>query len=290
MPGPIGWLARWSGTGEWGVVQHVITGSIKMPALGFGTVRLHGEQCRAAIVDALAIGYRSIDTARRYGNEIEVGDGIARSSVPREKIFLTTKLDFTNYTRDGVAHGIRESLKRLSTDYVDLLLMHWPSDEVPMEETLGAMQEQHRAGLVRSIGVSNFTPTLLREAAQTARIAVNQVEYHPYLSQRLLLATHAELDLILTAYCPIARGDILHDPVLAEIGRDKGKTVTQVALRWLMQQERVTTIVRSSDPGRRRVNAQIFDFSLSDGEMARIHGLARGRRIIDPPFAPDWEA
>jgi 2,5-diketo-D-gluconate reductase B len=260
-----------------------------MPSLGFGTVRLRDEVCRDAVAHALAVGYRSIDTAQRYGNEEAVGAALAMSSVPRGDVFVTTKLDFTNYTAAGVARGTRESLRRLRCDYVDLLLIHWPSDEIPLRETLGAMAELTESGLVRFVGVSNFTPALLREASAIADIVVNQVEYHPYLRQRELLDVHAELDLVLTAYSPLARGRVVDDPALKDIAAGCRRTVAQVVLRWLLQQELVTAVVRSGTPSNRASNFQIFDFDLSDEAMARIHALAVGDRIIDPPFAPDWE-
>ena len=176
--------------------------STEVPSLGLGTYRLTGEACVRAVGRAISIGYRHVDTAQMYGNEAEVGRGIGDSGVGREEIFLTTKVWPSDFAHDRVIRKTRESLKKLRTEYVDLLLMHWPGDGVPLGETLGAMRELQDDGSVRYVGVSNFSPSLVEEAAEHVEIFCNQVQYHPYRSQHALLEQAQEMDYLLTAYTP----------------------------------------------------------------------------------------
>jgi 2,5-diketo-D-gluconate reductase B len=261
----------------------------RVPSLGLGTWQLRGDECLDAVRHALSIGYRHIDTAQGYGNEEHVGKALADGGVPRDDIFLTTKVGPSRAGASDVRTSAEESLGKLQTDHVDLLLLHWPTDAVPLEETLGAMTDLVDAGLVRHVGVSNFTPSLVREAVRIAPIFANQVEYHPYLDQRTLRDLAVEHEHMLTAYSPIAQGEVLDDPVLRAIGEGHGKSPVQVTLRWLVQQPNVAAIPRSSSAANREANLDIVDFELSEEEMRRIHGLARGHRLIDPPFAPRWE-
>ena len=262
---------------------------IEVPALGLGTWELEGEACVEAVADALEIGYRHIDTAQMYGNEDEVGRGLARSGVAREEIWLTTKIWMEDAGYDDVLRTTGESLERLGVGHVDLLLLHWPNPKVPLSETLSAMRRLQDEGAARHLGVSNFPPDLLDEALDEAEIFCNQVEYHPYLAQDEVLELCHEWDLLLTAYAPIARGRVSDAPVLCSIAEAHGKTPVQVTLRWLLQQEGVAAIPKAATPEHRRANLDLFDFELSDDEMDEIHGLARGERIVDPDFAPHWE-
>lgn len=260
----------------------------RVPALGFGTFRLVGDEARAGVEHALALGLRHIDTAQGYGNEDQVGAAIGASGIPRDEIFLVTKVKPGNFRRDDAIASTRESLRKLATDYVDLLLLHWPNPEVEVEETLGALAELQREGAVRHLGVSNFPPSLVARANDAQRILTNQVEYHPYLSQRKLLDQCEELDLFLTAYSPLAQGRVSDDAVLREIGEAHGKAASQVALRWLLQQPRVVAIPRSSKARHRETNADVLDFELSAEEMRRIDALDRDLRLVDEnPL--DWE-
>ncbi|MDQ3932894.1 MAG: aldo/keto reductase [Actinomycetota bacterium] len=262
----------------------------RVPALGFGTWQLSGQAAIEAVQHALELGYRHIDTAQMYRNEAQVGQALADSGLDRSEIFLTTKLLPRNLEPDRVHRSTRESLERLKTDYVDLLLIHWPAFADSMQSTLEAMVTLRNAGTARHIGVSNFTPALLREALDYAPIFCNQVEYHPYLAQPELCQVAAERDLLLTAYSPLAKGRVVDDETLGEIGRRHDKTPTQVALRWLIQQDHVAAIPRSADREHRAANFDIFDFELSDQEMSRIDALDRDGRLIDPAdLAPDWE-
>ncbi|MDP8930554.1 MAG: aldo/keto reductase, partial [Actinomycetota bacterium] len=228
-------------------VRYVEVQGERVPALGFGTWQLSGQAAVEAVHHALELGYRHLDTAQMYRNEAQVGQALAASGLDRSEVFLTTKLLPRNLEPDRVHRSTRESLERLQTDYVDLLLIHWPAFADPMEATLAAMVALREAGTARHIGVSNFTPTLLREALDHAPLFSNQVEYHPYLAQPELRQVAVERELMLTAYSPLAKGGVVDDETLTEIGRRHGKTATQVSLRWLIQQDHVAAIPRSAD-------------------------------------------
>jgi 2,5-diketo-D-gluconate reductase B len=249
-----------------------------VPALGFGTWQLRGDACVRGITHALALGYRHIDTAQAYENEEQVGQGMRKAGVPREHIFLVSKVRTDNFHHDDTIQSTHESLKRLRTDYIDLMLMHWPNPDVPLAETLGALCRLQDEGNIRHIGVSNFSPALVEEASQYATIFCNQVKYHPYHLQDELVAQAHAMDYLLTAYSPLARGRVLTDPTLERIGAQYNKTPAQVVLRWLLQQN-VSAIPKAASDEHRRANYEIFDFTLSDEEMRTIHNLGaqRGR-------------
>ena len=262
---------------------------VTIPKLGFGTWELEGEDCVDGVRDAIELGYRHIDTARAYGNEAQVGQGLHDSGHNRDELFLTTKLAHTDLSAVGVHDQLEHSLRDLRTEYVDLLLVHWPSRDVPLAETLGAMLAARDAGRVRHLGVSNFPGDLLRDALQHAPLICDQVEYHPFLCQPQVLALARERDLMVTAYSPLARGAALRDPDIGEIGRGHDKTPSQVVLRWLLDQPNVAVVPKASSREHRAANLDVFDFELTDEERARIAGLERGERVIDPPWAPDWD-
>jgi 2,5-diketo-D-gluconate reductase B len=262
---------------------------VEVPKLGFGTFRLPGADCREGVRDALEIGYRHIDTARGYENEREVGQGIADSGVPREDIWLTTKVPPDMAAAAGVRTSAEDSLRLLDTDYVDLLLLHWPAPSVPLEETMGALVELREEGKARQVGVSNFPPNHLRRALEHAPVFTDQVEYHPFLGQDALLEIGRERDVLITAYAPLAQGKVTRDPVIGEIAEAHGRTPGQVALRWLVDHHGVAAIPKSATHERRVENFQIFDFSLSDEDRARIDALPKDQRDFDPSgVAPDW--
>ena len=256
-------------------MEHQTIKGEKVPSLGLGTYRLSGGECERAVERALTLGYRHIDTAQMYRNEEEVGRGIQGSGVDREEIFLTTKVWPSDFSYQRTIQTTRESLKKLDTDRVDLLLMHWPSRDVPLEETLGAMRELQEEESVRHIGVSNFPPSMVQEAAQHAEVFCNQVEYHPYEAQDELLGQAKEMDYLLTAYRPLSRGVILNDETLREIGEAHGKTSAQVALRWLIQQEKVAAIPKATSEEHLKDNFDVFDFELNNEEMERVSELRR---------------
>ena len=270
------------------MLHHTIQGT-PVPALGFGTWQLRGEACLDSVLDALALGYRHIDTAQGYDNEDQVGRALEASGVPRDAIFLVSKVRPSHYAYEDALRSSRESLRALGVSHIDLMLMHWPNPEIPVEETLEALSVLQQEGSIRHVGVSNFPPTLLMRAERALPLFANQVEYHPFLEQRALLQHAEELDLLLTAYSPVAKGAVADDPVLKEIAETHGKSPVQVALRWLIQQPRVAAIPKAATHAHRAANLDLFDFELAGEEMERIHALARDERLVDPPGGPDWE-
>ena len=266
-------------------------GDVEIPLLGFGTWQLEPEDARRMVAEALRIGYRHIDTARIYQNEEAVGQGIRDSGVDRDDIFLTTKIWVEDFADGDLQRAAQGSVDRLGFT-PDLLLLHWPKPQPSFEETLGALNDARAKGLTRDIGLSNFPSKEFRraQALSEARLLTNQVEYHPYLKLTPLLETAKDLGSSITAWSPLAQGKIADDAVISEIARAHGKTNGQVTLRWLIQQN-VVAIPRTTKESRARENFDIFDFRLSDEEMARIHGLARphGRLgdWIDPAFRWD---
>ncbi|MBO9546648.1 aldo/keto reductase [Caulobacter sp.] len=275
------------------LVPAVRSGDVLMPALGFGTWQLENGTAVPLVEKALEVGYRHIDTAQIYGNERDVGAGIRNSGVKRDEIFLTTKVWIDQFRDGDLQRSAEKSLEKLGLDHVDLLLLHWPKPEVPLAETLKALNEVRSRGLTRAIGLSNFPSALLAEAAQLseAPIATDQVEFHPYLSLKTLKAKADALGTSITAWSPLAQGKVANDPVLVAIGKAHGKTPGQVTLRWIIQQG-VIAIPRTSNPKRIEENFDILDFELSADEMASIHGLARpdGRLgdWLDKAYA--WDA
>ena len=264
----------------------------EMPAIGFGTMTFPGP-CAELVAAAIACGYRMIDTARKYGTEAEVGEGIRASGIKRSELWVTTKVTELDAREADFLKSAETSLKTLGLDYVDLLLVHWPQPKVPFAETLGALAKAKRAGLARHIGVSNFTLAMLDEAWRVCPepLITNQLEYHCYLPQDRMLAALKRYGMILTAYCPVARGELLNDPVVGEIAKAHGKTPAQVALRWLIQQPMVAAVPRALTKEHITENLDVFDFALSDEEMTRLSALrARRLRVVDPPErAPKWD-
>jgi diketogulonate reductase-like aldo/keto reductase len=273
-------------------MMYVETHGVRIPALGFGTFRLEGSVARRMVGHALEIGYRHIDTAQMYGNEPEVGAAIASSGVARDEIWLTTKI-WPDHFRDGALQRAAEtSVRRLGT-VPDLLLLHWPSPSVPLAETVRALNDARRRGLARHIGVSNFTVALIQEALARSEepLIADQVEYQPYLSQAAVLDELRAKGMALIAYTPLAHGRVFDDPTLARIGARHAKNPGQVTLRWLIQQEGVAAIPRSSREAHAEANLALFDFALSAAEMAEISTLAhaRGRQIDPGGMAPRWD-
>jgi len=264
----------------------------QIPAIGFGTSQL--GNCGEIVAAALKAGYRHIDTAWKYGTEKGVGEGIRASGVPRKEIFLCTKVSHEYLRAADFAKSVDESLKNLQVDYVDLLHVHWPTiDNIPLAETMGALAKAKRDGLTRHIGVANFNIALTEEALRLCPepLVTLQAEYHPYLEQTKVLDYCRRKGLVFTAYCPLARGKLFKDPVLAGIARSRGKSIAQIALRWLMQQGNIAAIPRSANPQHIAESLQVFDFELSADEMKRIFVLKRpDGRIANPAGrAPPWD-
>jgi diketogulonate reductase-like aldo/keto reductase len=262
-----------------------------MPVLGIGTFQSSGDACRHAVSAALNIGYRQIDTARMYENEQEVGKGIKDSGVPRDQLFVTTKLQMGRLDPSGVRESCDNSLRELAMDYIDLLLIHWPEDAVPLADTLGAMAALKRDGKIRHLGVSNFTVKWIEkaEAATDEPLFCNQIEYHPYIAQGPPMKACHDRGIGIVAYSPLARGRVVKDERLSEIGRKHGKSPAQVALRWLVRQTDVVAIPKGTSETHIRENLDIFDFELDQDDMAAIGALGHGQRLIDPEWSPDWD-
>lgn len=272
-------------------MQTIQANGATIPVIGFGTWELKGRSCQHAVECALATGYRHIDTAAMYDNERDVGAGLKNSGVPREEVFVTTKVWSDSIGYGPLQRSAEASLKRLGLDHVDLLLIHWPNAAIPLAESMRALCEVKTRGLARHIGVSNFTVRLIEEAVALSSepIVTNQIEYHPFLDQAKVLAACRRHGISITAYCPLARGRVFASDVLSDIARRKGRTVSQIALRWLVQQG-VIAIPRSARPERIRENFAVFDFALSEEEMQRIADLGeRKERVVNLSWAPNWD-
>jgi 2,5-diketo-D-gluconate reductase B len=271
-------------------------GAANIPAVGLGTSNLGGGGdgvTGETVATALKLGYRHIDTAWKYGSERAVGEGMRASGVPRSEIFLCTKVSHEYLRAADFDRSVDESLANLGVDYVDLLLVHWPNAEIPLKETMGALAKAKRDGLTRHIGVANFNIALLDQAiALCPEPLVNlQGEAHPYIDTTKIVDACRARSMVFTAYCPLGRGRLFSDPVLAEIAKGKGRTVAQVALRWLIQRGNIAPIPRSSNPARLAENLDVFGFTLSEDEMRRIGALKRADgRIANPAGrAPVWD-
>lgn len=273
-------------------MQTVKSNGHEIPALGFGVFRMSDEELERVLPAALEAGFRHFDTAQIYKNEAALGKALDEAGVARDEIFLTTKVWVDQYSKDKFAASVDESLEKLRVDYVDLLLLHWPANEVPVANQIELINEVQAAGKTRLIGVSNQNIAQMRESVATsvAPIITNQVEVHPYLDQSKLAAAARELDVAITGYYGMADGAVPKDEGLQQIGAEYGKTAAQVALRWIVQQGFVA-LSKTANPGRAAENAAIFDFTLSDEHMARISGLARADgRIISPEnLSPEWD-
>jgi 2,5-diketo-D-gluconate reductase B len=272
-------------------MQTIEANGARIPAIGLGTMTLRENVCVDIVSAALRAGYRHLDTAQMYGNEREVGEGMRASGVAREDVFLTTKVWHNRLAPGDLERSVDESLTRLKLPSVDLLLIHWPNAAIPLKETLGALAKVKRAGLTRHIGVANFTVALIEEAVRFTDepLVTNQIEVHPFIDRSKVLAACRRHGISVTAYCPIARGKVPGNPVLERIGKAHGKSAGQVALRWLVQQG-VMPIPRTGKADRLKENLAVFDFTLSDAEMAEIAALKQpDGRVVNPAHAPKWD-
>jgi len=274
-------------------MQVIEANGARIPLLGLGTWDLRGRTCARIVEQALRFGYRHIDTAEMYDNEREVGEGQRASGVPRNDVFVVTKVWPAHFAPRELLRAAKESAVKLRLSEVDLLLLHWPNPRIPLSETLGALGKVKEAGLARHIGVSNFTVALIEEATRLSNepLVCNQIELHPFIDQSKVRAACAAQGMAVVAYCPIARGSAKNSGVLARIGERHGKSAAQVSLRFLVQQQ-IVVIPRTSKLERLTENAAIFDFELNPDEMAEIDALAHGDgRIVDYAFsgAPKWD-
>ncbi len=258
----------------------VLPGGVEAPRLGLGTFQLEGSACRRTVERALALGYRHVDTAEGYGNERQVGRAVHRSSVPRDRLFLVSKIWRDHLRPDDLRHHLEGSLERLGTDYLDLYLVHWPNSDIPAAETAGALERARSRGLVRAWGVSNFTGSHLEEMGAHGVISTNQVELHPFFRQSTLRTCCRRQGVPLTAYSPLARGRVLEDPVLRDIAAGRGRSAAQVALRWSLQRGHLV-IPKASSDGHLEDNLGALDLRLNAAEMAAIDDRPRGERLFD---------
>lgn len=264
---------------------------IEVPEIGLGTYKLHDRECTKVVRQALDIGYRHIDTAQMYKNEREIGEAMSVSTVPREDIFLATKIWHTNLESEDVLQSTEQTLRNLDTPYVDLLMIHWPNDQYDLRDTIESMLVLRDQGKAMNIGVSNFPLSLLKKANDEIRAPIfcNQVEFHPFIDQLDLLDYAIENDIMITAYSPLAQGKVMDSEVLQDIAEKYGKNPAQVSLRWLIEQENVVAIPKSSSREHLELNFDIFDFELTDEEFEQIDLIDKDTRLVDPSFAPDWD-
>jgi diketogulonate reductase-like aldo/keto reductase len=263
----------------------------RIPAVGLGTWELRGRDCARLVQQAIKLGYRHFDTAQMYGNERDVGEGVRASGIRREEIFIVTKVSPENLAPGALTRSVKDSIGQLRLGEIDLLLLHWPNKEVPLKDTIEALVNVKRDGLVRHIGVSNYTVALLEQADRLAehRLVCNQIEMHPFLDQSKVVNACRALEMAVVAYSPIARGGAGHDAVLERIGKAHGKSAAQVSLRYLVQQG-IGVIPRTSRIERLSENIDIFDFELTDAEMTQIRALAHADgRIVDWSWSPQWD-
>jgi diketogulonate reductase-like aldo/keto reductase len=263
----------------------------RIPIVGLGTWDLRGGVCARMVEAALKLGYRHIDTAAMYGNEEAVGEGFRAAGLPRDEVFITTKVWQSDLAPRDFERSTRDSLAKLKLPYVDLLLIHWPNPGIPLPGTVGALCKMKREGLTRHVGVSNFNGALIEEAVKlsTEPLVCNQFECHPYLDAAKAIAASRRRGMAVVAYSPIARGRVKGDALLARIGKAHGKTAAQVCLRYLVQQD-IVVIPRTSNAARLAENFALFDFVLSAAEMKEIAALANPRgRIVNWSGSPDWD-
>jgi diketogulonate reductase-like aldo/keto reductase len=261
-----------------------------IPQLGFGVWQVPDHEVVPVVEAALAAGYRSIDTAAAYGNEAGVGAAVAASAIPRDELFITTKLWNTEHGYDATLHALRQSLDRLKLDYLDLYLIHWPvAGSEQYIDSWKAFGQARSDGLIKSIGVSNFHQSHLRRLFEETDIvpAVNQIELHPNLPQAELRAFHAEHDIATEAWSPLGQGNLLADPTLGTVAQRYGKSVAQIILRWHIQLGNIV-IPKSVTPERIRQNIDVFDFELTDDDLSTIASLDNGHRYGPDPDTFNW--
>ncbi|NPU65595.1 2,5-didehydrogluconate reductase DkgB [Bradyrhizobium sp. 83012] len=267
------------------------TQGIRLPKLGLGTFRMQGTVCREAVESALALGYRHIDTAEMYANEDAIGAALAAASVAREELHVTTKVWPENLAPDSIRRAFDTSLKKLRLDFVDLYLIHWPAKGMNLPAALDTLLKLKEERRTRAIGVANFTVALLKQAVEDiqAPLACNQVEYHVMLDQSKLMAYMKSRSIPLVAYCPLAQGRAAADETLASIGRKHDASAAQVALKWLLDQDGVAAIPKAGRKESQQANWDAMKLQLDDDDRAAIAALPKGRRFVNPGFAPDWD-
>ena len=274
-------------------MQHIVNAQgLNMPKLGLGTWPMLGEECTRAVEQALALGYRHIDTAAAYNNEDAVGQALVNSPTPREQIHVTTKVWWDQLHPDAMRHSMERSLKALRSDYVDLFMIHWPTTDWDLPKTIETLVSFKEQGLARNIGVANFPLPLLRKVVEElgAPLSAIQVEYHVLLGQNALLDYARQHDLALTAYTPLARNKVSDIPVIQQIATKHCVLPTQVALKWLLDQPNVAAIPKASSEANQLANLAALQVQLDEDDRALIAGLSKRERQVSPDFAPVWDA
>jgi 2,5-diketo-D-gluconate reductase B len=273
-------------------MEMITTGGLHMPKLGLGTWRMSGQSCTDAIMGALDLGYRHIDTAQMYGNEAEIGAALAGTSVARDEIHVTTKVWWENLSPDAMRRAAESSLRALRLDHVDLYLIHWPAPKMDVPQAMDALMRLQSDGLTKQIGVSNFPVALMKRCVEEvgAPIVCNQVEYHIMLDQSKVLDYARSKGIAVTAYCPLARGNLDDIPELASIARRHGATPAQVALKWLLDQDGVAAIPKASQKANQEANLAAMSLRLDDEDRAVIAKLPKTNRLVNPGMAPAWDA
>jgi 2,5-diketo-D-gluconate reductase B len=270
-------------------MDKITTQGMRMDKLGLGTFRMKGPECTAATLLGLELGYRHIDTAEMYGNEDAIGEAMAQTAAPRADIHLTSKVWWDHLAPDAMDRAIDASLARLQTDYVDLYLVHWPAAGMDMKQVMASLVQVKDSGRAKAIGVANFTSAMVTEAAALAPIACNQVEYHVLLDQAKLLGVMRGLGIPLVAYAPLAQGRLAEHASLAAIAAKHGATASQVALKWLLDQDGVAAIPKASRRESQQANLDALKIMLDDADRAVIAALPKDSRFVQPAFAPVWD-
>ena len=272
-------------------MENLTTQGISLPRLGLGTFRMQGDVCRAAVESALELGYRHIDTAEMYANEEAIGAAIAASGVARKDLHVTTKVWNENLAADAMRRAFDKSLKKLRLDQVDLYLVHWPAPNMNLPAMFETLMKLKQEGRTRAIGVANFNIALLKTVVEEikAPIACNQIEYHVMLDQTKVAKYLTAKSIPLVAYCPLAQGRAASDETLLAIGKKHGASAAQVALRWLLDQDGVAAIPKTSRRESQEANLDALKVRLDDDDRKKIAALPKDRRCVNPGFAPAWD-
>ena len=272
-------------------MENLTTQGISLPRLGLGTFRMQGDVCRAAVESALELGYRHIDTAEMYANEEAIGAAIAASGVARKDLHVTTKVWNENLAADAMRRAFDKSLKKLRLDQVDLYLVHWPAPNMNLPAMFETLMKLKEEGRTRAIGVANFNIALLKTVVEEikAPIACNQIEYHVMLDQTKVAKYLTAKSIPLVAYCPLAQGRAASDETLLAIGKKHGASAAQVALRWLLDQDGVAAIPKTSRRESQQANLDALKVRLDDDDRKKIAALPKDRRCVNPGFAPAWD-
>jgi 2,5-diketo-D-gluconate reductase B len=272
-------------------MDYLETQGISLPRLGFGTFRMQGDVCRAAVESAISLGYRHIDTAEMYGNEDAVGAALAAAGIPRKDLHITTKVWPDHLAPDALRRAFDTSLKKLRLDQVDLYLVHWPSPGMNLPAVLETLMKLKQEGRTRAIGVANFTLPLLKATVEEikAPIACNQIEYHVMLDQSKVKTYLASKSIPLVAYCPLAQGRAASDETLTAIGKKHNASAAQVALKWLLDQDGVATIPKASRAESQKANLDALKVTLDDDDRKAIAALPKDKRFVNPGVAPVWD-